>query len=547
MCAKSLSCALYMLLCSSIFILRANAMETNWDDAGAGSLGNDTYEDLEQRMQRMKQLASMVGLFVCMHSQCSRVFKARSGLERHYQASGHFTYSVPLQELQLKRRHRYTFREKRAMILDVLAWARKEGGDEYKGRCHVSQRTGVCTDLLCRWMKQRESIFRHANTRGRGGSWSYVEKFGEWHEQEIQLYIKFIYRRRYQGLRVTRKWLQRTFKFTRAEAGHNVDGWFPSQGWCTRFCKRWDITSQCRTNKKKYSIEERLPKIQGFHQYWILSVQSTGEQRCPKYGRYPPSHIFTMDQVPMPFSSPSKRSMNEKGAPRGNRFTAASEDDKRFCTIQVTLCADNTDNDVPIELIFASTSGGEKMSQEEKDFYKEYPNVKVRWQPKAWADEPICIDYIVDLREHTVDKGPIALIMDNHSAQSTPRLQNIMTHFDINYVYTPAGCTDCVSPIDRNVGHWLKERVYQYQDDELELPENRNWALPSKHGGLTKKEKRMHVVRWMSQAWEDLKRERPELLTAAWVQSGCLVAKDGSENHLIKLYPQQPEGAYNYI
>jgi hypothetical protein len=46
----------------------------------------------------------MVGLFAlaCMHSQYDRVFKARSGLECHYQASGHFVYGDPLQELQLK-------------------------------------------------------------------------------------------------------------------------------------------------------------------------------------------------------------------------------------------------------------------------------------------------------------------------------------------------------------------------------------------------------------------------------------------------------------
>jgi hypothetical protein len=541
--------SLCMVLCVSFLGSRAEAMETNWGDANGSKSGDGQAEDLEameQRLASLRQLAQAVGLFACMNKQCSRIFGTRSALGRHHQASGHSPYNFPLPDTQLIRRHRYTFREKRALILDCLEWARKEGGDEHKGRQHVSQRTGIRNDLLRKWMREREEIFRHAGTRRRGGSSSYVQKFGEWHEEEVQLYIKFIYRRRYQGLRVTRKWLQRNFKYTRAEAGHNVDGWFPSQGWCTRFCKRWEITSQCRTNKKKYSIEERLPKIQGFHQYWILSVQSTGEQRCPKYGRYPPSHIFTMDQVPMPFSSPSKRSMNEKGAPRGNRFTAASEDDKRFCTIQVTLCADNV-NTVPVELIFASDSGGEAMSQEEKDFYKAYPNIKVRWQSKAWADEPICIDYIVDLREHTIDKGSIALIMDNHSAQSTPRIQNIMQHFEINYVYTPAGCTDCVSPIDRNVGQWLKERVYRYQDEELDIPENRNWALPSKHGGLTKKEKRMHVVRWMSMAWEDLKRERPGLLNAAWVQSGCLVAKDGSENHLIKLYPNQPAGAYNYI
>jgi ABC-type glycerol-3-phosphate transport system substrate-binding protein len=86
--------------------------------------------------------------------------------------------------------------------------------------------------------------------------------------------------------------------------------------------------------------------------------------------------------------------MNEKGAPRGCRFTAASEDDKRFCTINVTLCANAATQDVAIELIFFNDSGGAGISAAEKAFYALYPDVKVRWQPKAWADESIMIDYI---------------------------------------------------------------------------------------------------------------------------------------------------------
>ena len=79
----------------------------------------------------------------------------------------------------------------------------------------------------------------------------------------------------------------------------------------------------------------------------------------------------------------------------------------------------------------------------------------------------------------------------------------MMKMLDIEYICTPANCTDCVSPVDRNVGVWLKNRVYQQQNDELSLPQNRNWPMPANKGGLTKSEKRMHTVRWMSQAWKD--------------------------------------------
>lgn len=383
--------------------------------------------------------------------------------------------------------------------------------------------------------------------RGVGGKEAYMPlRNGKWHDAEDQLYIKFIYRRRFQALRVTRRWLRRTFKLCRAELGHNVDGWFPSEGWCTRFCRRYDITSQCRTNKKKFSIEERLEKIREFHQYWIYGVQSTGEQRCPKYGRYPQRCIYSMDQVPMAFSNPSKRSLNEKGAPRGCRFTAASEDTKRFCSIQVTLCADPTEQDVPVELIFRSKSDGAKISKKEKEFYERYPDVKIRWQKKAWADEAICLDYVLDFREHTGRKGRVALIMDRHGSQSTAHFNQVMDIFKIKPIYTPAGCTDCLSPVDRNVGVWLKNCVYELQNAEMDKPENRNWSMPAGQGGLTVSEKRMLIVRWMSQAWTELKTNKQDLLLSSFVASGCLIAKDGSENHLIRLWPKAPEGAYDF-
>ena len=154
-----------------------------------------------------------------------------------------------------------------------------------------------------------------------GGCFAVGHPAPKWTEAEYELYVAFIYHRRYQALRVTRTWLKRNFKHISQQQGHNVDGWYPSEGWCCRVCKRWEITSQARTNKKKFSIEERLPAIQAFHTYWLRSVQRRRPARCDTYGYFPATHIYAMDQVPMPFSSPAKKTMNEKGAPRGCRFT----------------------------------------------------------------------------------------------------------------------------------------------------------------------------------------------------------------------------------
>ena len=491
-------------------------------------------------------MQSLVGVFMCL--VCGRCFSSAAALGRHEQATGHGVESTTQPVIRprgIRKRHRYSFRRKRDVLVDLLQVTTARGNAK-RARDEVSARTGISTSNLEKWMKQQDKIFSIARIPVMAGKAKACVVSPRWPEAEMMLYLRFIYRRRYQAVRTKRSWLKRQMKECRRKLGDDVEGWHASEGWCSKFCKRWQITAQCRTNKKRFSIEERLPAIQEFHQNWIYGVQRSGKQRCPKYGQFPATHIYSQDQVPMPFSSTNKTSMNEKGSKRGNRFTGASEDDKRFCTLNITICAAVDHQDVPIEIIFRSESEGQSISQVEKDFMIEYPSVKIRWQPSAWADEDICMDYIRDFRVATVEKGDVALVMDQHSSQHTPLAQTVMYFLDIKPIFTPANCTDCVSPVDRNVGVWIKNRIFEMQEEEMCLARNRDWSLPANKGGLTVSQKRMLIVRWVATAWEEMKRNRQRVIRSAFVDTGVLVAKDGSENDLIRLWPDAPLGMYNY-
>ena len=71
-----------------------------------------------------------------------------------------------------------------------------------------------------------------------------------------------------------------------------------SNGWAAGFCKRWGISSQVRTEKKRETVLERLPRIRQFH-CDIYELQRNLPQQCPIYGAFPPSHIWNMDQIPV--------------------------------------------------------------------------------------------------------------------------------------------------------------------------------------------------------------------------------------------------------
>ena len=147
-----------------------------------------------------------------------------------------------------------------------------------------------------------------------------------------------------------------------------------------------------------------------------------------------------MDQVPLSFVPTTKKSFNSKGS-RCVIAEPCNTDNKRFCTLQVTICADPTANPVKLEIIFRGK--GLRLSEEEKAAYAALPNITVRWHDKAWANESIILDYLVDFREATMHLGEVLLGMDNHGPQRTPACETfIMELFRIVAAFTPANCTD---------------------------------------------------------------------------------------------------------
>jgi hypothetical protein len=485
-------------------------------------------------------VATVLGVFSCI--SCCAQFTSRAALGRHYQSSGHNGMLPPLPAVG-ERRHRYSFRRKRAIIMDV---EQMENDSSHPHSFHaarfVALQNGIAESLISKWRRKKEFILEKARTRSYGGKASVSISKPMWPDCEFKLYCAFIIRRRIKGRRTTYGWLMRRFKDIRRRAGHDLaPAYHPSRGWCSRFCKRWEITYQCRTNKHKSSIESRIPAIQAFHQHWIYGVQRGFPQRCPVYGRYPRNRVYHMDQVPFAFAGGDKRTLNEKGAPNGCWTIGASDDDKRFLTCQVCICGDPADQDCKLELIFRNPKDGEHLTGEELAYYETLPGLKVRWQKKAWADTQVMLDWLIDFRASTLHKGEIALLMDNHGSQRVEEFCTMAELLHIKLVYTPANCTDCVSPVDCNVGAWLKQRAYALQDEELD--DNDDW---SHEDGLSKIQKRKLCAKWLNQAWEELKTEHPHLLDSAFVDTGICIAADGSQNHLIRLRPKDPTGKYGF-
>ena len=194
---------------------------------------------------------------------------------------------------------------------------------------------------------------------------------------------------------------------------------------------------------------------------------------------------------------------------------------------------------VPLEIIFRGK--GLQVSEAELEHYKRLPNIRIRWQKKAWADEVVMLEYLKDLRADTADQAEILLGMDNHGSQRTFLCAALMEYLSIVPAYTPANCTDCTSPVDYNIGFTLKQKINEKYEAAYSLNRER-WNKPAKSGGLSTREKRMLMATWASEAQHELATGHKRAITSAFVKTGFLLAKDGSENHLIDLGGKESKG-----
>ena len=474
---------------------------------------------------------------------CRREFVSAHAMALHYNASasckGAMAAAVNAQlptdlqvepeRIHVRRRQSKSYKWKAARINEVTAL--REAGNP-SAVSFIASRYSLPPSTLKTWMGQKEYIFEMAKRCKVGKKKRYRPKVGKHHAAESILYLEFLYHRKVLLLRCGASWLRRHMTIIMRNTLGITDFETPSYGWAVRFRARWDITDQAVTNSSKQSIEERIPSIQKFHRF-LHELRNSGPQRCPKYGRLTMEAYFHQDQVPLPLaSSKNRRSLNPKGT-RCQASVTRKSDLKRFCTLQVTICARADRQIVPLEIIFKKKT---PFKGAEAKLYATLTNLVVRFQHSAWADERIMVDYIQDFRRHTVEAGltEVLLGMDNHGSQQTDTCRAMMEYLDIIPAYTTANNTDCISPVDRNIGALIKNKIHDKYEAAYQENAGR-WNLPSSFGGMSDPDRRMMLAQWASEAWADVCANHQHAITHAFVSTGFLLAKDGSEDHLIRL------------
>jgi hypothetical protein len=178
---------------------------------------------------------------------------------------------------------------------------------------------------LSKWLARVEVIRDMTSAKGRNAALSRDPsgklRHAKYGDQEDELYVRFLNRRTALGYPVNAWWLRMEMdRILREAPPSNFDYKLVSTGWAVNFCRRYKITTQAKNNVKAHDQHDRRVAIKRFHRFLHEVLQVSEPQRCAKYGRFPPHLMFHVDQVPLPFASEIRTTLN----PRYTRSIAHS-------------------------------------------------------------------------------------------------------------------------------------------------------------------------------------------------------------------------------
>ena len=345
------------------------------------------------------------------------------------------------------------------------------------------------------------------------------------------------------GLRVTARFLRVAMRRSILEHYGEVAAasFRASHRWLQAFARRHRLSLRRKTNSKHVPIEARLAKCKRWHARFRRRLRRASSTTAPlheTWGRWLPQDRISIDQVPCNLREGDGRTYAEVGSKRVWLVGCKQDDGKRFCTLQVAArCANGSPNlprhgQARLLVIFRGT--GKRISPEEREAW--HPDVWVRFQKKAWADEALCEDYaLIEMAEITAaarlaGRESVAIFDNLHGQTTETHLRNLARNRCKRHLL-PSNTTDELQLVDAGVGHALKTEMAHLHDDWLSKDGNLElWTTATNFPAWRKRV----LVTWLAaQAWENVCRRFD--FEAAATRLGMRMTIDGSGDELIQM------------
>ena len=461
---------------------------------------------------------------------CSKTFVNHAGLSSHTKRFHNPVWNQQQSQLaqnKMRRRHQHTKDTQRLAVHEVLMNPGLPMG-------RVGDRFGIPASCLSRYVKESTSLEFWKECKK---TQQEVESKAQFCAAEQELNQQFLHRRKVLGFYVDGHWLRH--KMRRILRIFRPKGWDKfkySNGWLYRFCSRYRISSQARTDQKCHSDEYRVEQIlKQLSSY--LELQKSRPAVDSHFGRFSPDRHWHVDQVPMPFSFPRARSLNPIGTPCKIKGLVRSSFSKRQCSVNVTTRAVG-EQVVPPVIIFYGL--GQKYIKDEILAWAKLKHVVVYFQQKAWCDSTFFHWFLLNVFNKNIresgELGEQLLFLDNLGSHMTESNIALMKELLIVPLFLALNCTDVAAPIDHHVGCYLKVKVKGWY--ELDLEQNYDlWRggvddveAANPHEFLNTTTRRIKMAQWLDEAWGEL-RVMDQFLLSSFVSTGCLMGLNG-ENEI---------------
>ena len=319
-----------------------------------------------------------------------------------------------------------------------------------------------------------------------------------------------------------------------------ADTFKASKLWLIQFARRFGISLRRKSNAKAEPVEVRLPKIKRWHARLRRRLKR-GDTIDPVYGRWLPRNRLSHDQVGINLRNGLQSTYAEKGSTRVWIAGSPADDGKRIATLNITaraVCDDSKPRRGQPKISMTLRGQGKKISEAERAGW--HPDVHVRFQKKAWADDELCEEVArIEIAEATGDAraaGEESIVFfDNLSGQTTEEHKRILKqHAKSSRHLLPTSSTGELMHIDDGIGARMKVLMGEETDAWLEQPGNlERWTTGPKEGGLKAWEKRVLLTQFAGRAWEKLCATYD--FEASARRLGLLMTIDGSSDDAIQI------------
>lgn len=399
------------------------------------------------------------------------------------------------------RRTSYSVKEK------LRAVARADGSNN----CVAAREFSVSEKLIRDWRKAKDAGKFEDALRTRKKIGSGRKSFHPILEREL---VDWVLTRRQSGLTVSTFDIRRKAKSLGQEPRHATEHFQFSSHWCFRFMKRHKLVMRERTTLAARLPEDLTDKVLSFQRFIIDRRQEHPLELA---------QIGNMDEVPLTFDMPTKKTVNERGA--HSILVRTTGHEKSHFTVALACMADGTK--LPPYVI---------LKRKTLPRCNIPAGVILRVQAKGWMDAAGMVDWVSSVwnrRPGALRQPHSLLVMDSFAGHKDNLVKTRLQQRNTAIAMIPGGLTSICQPLDVSLNKPFKQGIKTRWVQWMETGEHT--FTPS---GRQRAATPDLLCQWVKESWDDVK---VEIVTKSFRKCGISNALDGTEDDEIFADDNEPE------